>query len=79
MRSPLPSSSRFSLTVPDEVFARINGETRYFWRAVDYEGDVLATKRRDRRVALEFLTRTTKRYGRPHSMVTDRFARTGLR
>ena len=38
----------------DEVFVRINGETRYLWRAVDHEGEVLevlVTKRRDRRVA----------------------------
>ncbi len=35
----------------DAVFARINGETHYLWRAVDHEGEVLevfATKRRDR-------------------------------
>ncbi len=25
----------------DEVFVRINGETRYLWRAVDHEGEVL--------------------------------------
>ena len=38
----------------DEVFVRINGETHYFWRAVDHEGEVLevlATKRRGRRTA----------------------------
>ncbi len=59
----------------DEVFVRINGETHYFWRAVDHEGEVLevfATKRRDRRAALKFLKRTMKRYGRPRSIVTDR-------
>ena len=59
----------------DEVFVRINGETCYLWRAVDHEGEVLevvATKRRDRRAALEFLKRTMKRYGRPASIVTDR-------
>ncbi len=59
----------------DEVFVRINGETHYLWRAVDHEGEVLevfATKRRDRRAALKFLKRTMKRYGRPHSIVTDR-------
>ena len=59
----------------DEVFVRINGETRYLWRAVDHEGEVLevfATKRRDRRAALKFLKRTMKRYGRPRSIVTDR-------
>jgi putative transposase len=59
----------------DEVFVRINGETHYLWRAVDHEGEVLevfATKRRDRKAALEFLKRTMKRYGRPKSIVTDR-------
>ena len=60
---------------PDEVFVRINGETHYLWRAVDHEGEVLevfATKRRDRRAALQFLKRAMKRYGRPRSIVTDR-------
>ena len=45
------------------------------WRAVDHEGEVLevfATKRRDRRAALNFLKRTMKRYGRPKLLVTDR-------
>ncbi len=59
----------------DEVFVRINGDTHYLWRAVDHEGEVLevfATKRRDRRAAMEFLKRTMKRYGRPRSIVTDR-------
>ena len=54
---------------------RINGETRYLWRTVDHEGEVLevfATKRRDRRAALTFLKRAMKRYGRPASIVTDR-------
>ena len=42
------------------------------WRAVDHEGEVVevfVTKRRDRRAALEFLTRAMKRYGRPASIV----------
>jgi putative transposase len=59
----------------DEVFVRINGETRYLRRAVDHEGEVLevfATKRRDRKAALKFLKRAMKRYGGPHSIVTDR-------
>ena len=45
----------------DEVFVRINGETYYLWRAVDYEGVVLeafVTKRRDRNSALRFLRKT---------------------
>ena len=59
----------------DEVFVRINGKTHYLWRAVDHEGEVLevlATKRRDRRAALEFLKQAMKRYGRPASIVADR-------
>jgi len=55
-------------------FVWINGETRYLWRAVDHEGEVLkvlATKHRDRRSTLKFLTRAMKRYGRPRSIVTD--------
>ena len=59
----------------DEVFARINGVTHYLWRAVDHEGEVLeafATKRRDRKAALKFLKRAMKRYGKRHSIVTDR-------
>ena len=51
------------------------GKTQYLWRAVDHEGEVVevfVTKRRDRRAALEFLTRAMKRYGRPASIVTDR-------
>ena len=57
----------------DEVFVRINGETHYLWRAVDHEGEVLevfATKRRDRIVALRFLKRAMKRYGRPKVCAT---------
>ena len=59
----------------DEVFVRINGKTRYLWRAVDHEGEVLevfAIKRRDREAALEFLKQAMKRYGRPDTIVTDR-------
>jgi len=50
----------------DEVFVKMNGETHYFWRAVDHEGEVLevfATKRRDRKAALQLLKRAMKRYG----------------
>tara|TARA_R110000787_G_scaffold201997_1_gene312808 strand:+ start:1352 stop:1546 length:195 start_codon:yes stop_codon:yes gene_type:complete len=57
------------------VFVRINGQTHYLWRAVDGEGEVLedlATKRRDRKAALQFPKRAMKRYGRPKAIVTDR-------
>ena len=50
--------------------------THYLWRAVDHEGEVLevlATKRRDRRVALKFLKRALKCYRQPGTIVTDRF------
>lgn len=59
----------------DEVFVKINGETRYLWRAVDHEGEVLetyVTKRRDRKAALKFLRKLMKRYGSPVMVVTDR-------
>jgi putative transposase len=59
----------------DEVFVKINSVTHYLWRAVDHEGEVLeavATKRRDRRAALNFLKKLMKRYGRPQAVVTDK-------
>ena len=59
----------------DEVFVRTNGRAHYPWRAVDHEGEVLevfATKRRDRKAALNFLKRAMKRFGRPKVIVTDR-------
>ena len=56
----------------DEVFVKINGALHYLWRAVDHEGEVLATKRRDRKAALILLKRLMKTYGKPHSIVTDR-------
>jgi putative transposase len=57
------------------VFVKINGELHYLWRAVDHEGEVLeviATKRRDKKAALNLLKRLMKRYGKPQSVVTDR-------
>ena len=59
----------------DEVFVRVNGETRYLWRAVDHEGEILesyVTKKRDRKAALRFLRRVMKRHGHPEKIVTDR-------
>ncbi len=58
----------------DEVFVKINGEQHYIWRAVDHEGEVLeavASKRRDKRAALNLLKKFMKRYGRPNEIVTD--------
>ncbi|MFV2093530.1 MAG: transposase, partial [Hyphomicrobiales bacterium] len=59
----------------DEVFVKINGETHNLWRTVDQEGEVLesyVTKRRDRQAALKFLRKTTKRYGLPKVIITDK-------
>ncbi len=53
-------SSRWRLHL-DEVFVKINGETRYLWRAVDHEGEVLeslVTKTRDRNSALKFIRKS---------------------
>ena len=64
----------------DEVFVRINGVQHYLWRAVDHEGEVkevFASKRRNRKAALEFLRRAMKRYGSPKIIVTDRLASYG--
>lgn len=55
----------------DEVFVKINGETRYLWRAVDYEGEELesyVTKTRDKASALKFLKKSMKRYGRTETV-----------
>ena len=59
----------------DEVFVKINGETRYLWRAVDHEGEVLeafVSKRRDRKAALKFLRKLMKRHGPAETIVTDK-------
>ncbi len=55
----------------DEVFVKINGETHYLWRAVDHEGEVLESFRRNRKAALKFLRKTMKRHGRAEVFVTD--------
>ncbi len=57
------------------MFEKINGATHYLWRAVDHEGEILesvATKTRDRKVALKLLKKSMKRHGRPENIVTDR-------
>lgn len=64
----------------DEVFVKINGKTYYLWRAVDHEGEVLdavVTKKRDKKAALKVLKHLMKRYGRPHSIVTDKLGSYG--
>jgi putative transposase len=58
----------------DEVFVKINGETHYFWRAVDHEGEILesfVTKTRDKKAALAFMKRALRRHGSPEAITTD--------
>jgi putative transposase len=59
----------------DEMYVKINGDTRYLRRAVDHEGEVLesfVTKTRDRKAALKFLRKSMRRHVRPERIVTDR-------
>ncbi len=58
----------------DEVFVKVDGKLCYFWRAVDYEGEVLeavVTAKRDKAAALKLLKRIMKKFGRPRTIVTD--------
>jgi putative transposase len=53
---------------------KVNGEKRYFWRAVDHEGEVLesfVTKARDKAAGLKFIEKALKRHGRTQAIVTD--------
>ena len=59
----------------DEVFVKINGKSRYLWRAVDQAGEVLESygmKTRDKSAPLLYLRKAMKRYGAPRTVVTDR-------
>ena len=59
----------------DEMFVKVNGETRYLWRAIDHEGEVLdavVTEHRDSKAALKLLRELLKRYGKPEAIVTDK-------
>ncbi|WP_432201147.1 IS6 family transposase [Erythrobacter sp. W53] len=58
----------------DEMFVKINGETRYLWRAVDHEGEILESyviKKRDKPAALRFFKKALKNHGSPVEIVTD--------
>jgi putative transposase len=60
----------------DEVFIKINGEQKYFWRAVDQAGmvlDILVQNRRDKTAARRFFRRLVKRTRTvPRVVVTDK-------
>ncbi len=57
----------------DEIFVKINGERHYLWRGGDHEGEALesfVTKKRDKKAALRFLRKTTRRHGRSEKFIT---------
>jgi len=58
----------------DEMYAKLNGEMVYLWRAVDHEGEVLeshVTRTRDKGAALTFMKKALKRRGSPEAITTD--------
>jgi len=58
----------------DEVYVKINGKMHYLWRAVDQEGEVLASyviKTRDKAAALRFMKKTLGRHGSPRCCQTN--------
>ena len=71
---PIPNYSSWCWHV-DEVFVKINGKTRYLWRAVDHEGEMLeayVSKKRNKLEALTFLKKAMKRYRKPVAIGTDK-------
>ncbi|QNI31957.1 IS6 family transposase [Alloacidobacterium dinghuense] len=63
----------------DEVFIRINGQQRYWWRAVDQDGDVidiLVQPHRDQRAAERFFRKLLRGQGsEPLQIITDKLRR----
>ena len=58
----------------DEMYAKLDGEMVYLWRAIDHEGEVLesyVTRKRDKSAALAFIKKALKRHGKSEKIVTD--------
>ncbi len=69
------------LSLPGEVFLKINGKIQYLWRAVDQYGnvlDILVTSRRDAQAAKRFFRTLLKgcQYV-PRVIITDKLASYG--
>jgi transposase-like protein len=66
----------------DEVFIKIQGKTRYLWRTVDQDGnvlDVLVTSRCDTKAATRFFRKLLKGLEYvPRALVTDKLASYGV-
>ena len=61
-------------TAPRRSLREAQREDGHFWRAVDYEGEVLksdVTRTRGKAVALGFLKKALKRHGSPEPITTD--------
>ena len=59
----------------DETYARIRGQWKYLYRAVDKAGntvDSLLTAKRDRKAALRFLYKATSQHGTPAKITIDK-------
>ena len=59
----------------DETYIRIKGKWRYYYRAVDKQGntiDFLLTAKRDKKAALRFLTKAIGRNGKPGLINIDK-------
>lgn len=58
----------------DKMYVKINGEMHYLRRAIDQQGEILAsyvTKNRDKKAALTVMKKALKRYGSPETITTD--------
>lgn len=63
------------------MFVKINGESRFPWRADDHAGESLEgveTKPRDRKAALKCLKASRGRHGRLHVSVSDKLRSHGF-
>lgn len=61
----------------DEMFVKIKGKRHCLWRTIDQEGEGLerfVTRARNKKDALKFFQKTTRKYGHHEGIVTDRLA-----
>ncbi len=59
----------------DETYIKVKGQWKYFYRAVDKQGDTvdfLLTAKRDKKAALRFLTKAVDRNGKPGLINIDK-------
>jgi len=59
----------------DETYIKVKGQWKYFYRAVDKQGntiDFLLTTKRDKKAALRFLTKAIARNGKPGLINIDK-------